>query len=167
MSIKAPTHRYFPVNPRILLRTTLATLVVAGIGSGFTARSVNSDWYFQLKKPSWQPPGPLFGPVWTLLYVLMAVSGGIIWSKQGNGWRLGKALFAGQLSLNTLWSAAFFGLRSPAAGLAVITPLLAAIYAYTIWAWKRSQLASLLFVPYDLWTTFAAALNAWIFAANR
>jgi tryptophan-rich sensory protein len=142
-------------------------LLVAGAGGFFTANSVSS-WYLELKKPSWNPPSWVFGPVWTILYGMMALAAWLVWRRLGfaNGSRpLG--LFAFQLALNALWSPLFFGLRSPLAGLLDIVPLWAAILATLVSFWKISPLAGTLFMPYWLWVSFATALNFTIWKMNR
>lgn len=138
----------------------------AAVGGALTASSVG-DWYRTLAKPSWNPPDWLFGPVWSGLYLLMAVSAWLVWRR--GGWRASRgafALFALQLALNVGWSAVFFGLRRP--GLAVLEVLLLwlTILATIIAFWPKSRPAVLLLLPYLAWTSFAALLNWTIWRMN-
>lgn len=126
-------------------------------------------WYATLRKPAITPPGWVFGPVWTALYLMMAVAALLVWLQ---GWRTpgvktALVLFAVQLVLNLLWSPAFFGMQSPVAGLIVIIPLWAAVLATTMAFFRVSTVAGFLLVPYILWVSFAAVLNYLIFALNR
>jgi benzodiazapine receptor len=142
-------------------------LGVAGAGAIFTSGSVG-DWYLTLQKPSWTPPSWLFGPVWTILYLMMAIAAWLIWRKWGLD-KVGGALglFAFQLALNAAWSPLFFGLKNPLAGLLDIIPLWVAILVTLLSFWKISPVAGLLMVPYWLWVTFAAGLNFAIWKLNR
>lgn len=147
----------------------VACFGAAAIGSGVTGPALKRPWYRDLKKPSWQPPGGLFGPVWSTLYSLMSVSAGLLWSSQPRQPAATRAkwLFGLQLVLNALWSVVFFGRRSPGAGLAVIVPLELAIIGYVACARRVSRAASWLFVPYAGWVAFASVLNGWIWHQNR
>jgi tryptophan-rich sensory protein len=134
---------------------------VAALGERATADSL--EWYEGLRKPSWTPPGWVFGPVWTVLYALMAVAG---W----RAWREGRSpaatlLFLLQLGLNLLWSWLFFGLRRPDLGLVGVVLLWLALLA-TIVAFRRVSRAAWLLVPYFGWVSFAAALNLQIWRMN-
>lgn len=146
------------------------TAGAAAIGNVATNASVR-DWYPTLKKPPFNPPGWVFGPVWSALYIAMATAAWRVWRKRN--WRnrdeveRSTALYGVQLALNSAWSLLFFGLRSPAAALAEIGVLWAAIVA-----WYRSAVAidpasRWLILPYIAWTTFAAVLNASIWWLNR
>ena len=152
-----------------------ATLVLC-VGSCFAAAAVGAmftnpnvpGWYANLAKPSWTPPGWVFGPVWSLLYLLMGISAWQVWRKTGFraaamplGW------FGVQLVLNAAWSGLFFGLRSPGAALIEIVLLWGAILATTIAFWRRSALAGWLMLPYLAWVSFAVALNLAIWNLNR
>ena len=138
-------------------------LAVGGLGGFATAQSV-TDWYPTLVKPSWTPPAWLFGPVWTALYIMMGLSGWLVWRVGSSGKALG--LFAVQLALNLAWSFLFFGMKSPVSGLVCIVLLWLAIAA-TILAFRRkSAVAALLLLPYLAWVSFATALNGAIVALN-
>lgn len=144
----------------------LLSFAVASLGSWFTGMSLG-DWYGQLKKPSWTPPGSVIGPVWTVLYIMMAVSAWLVWRVTGfRGGAPSLGLYGLQLVLNASWSGAFFALRSPAAGLAVIMALWWAVLATLLLFWKVKPLAGMLLVPYLLWVTFAAGLNYVIWHLN-
>ena len=141
-------------------------LGVGWMGSIFTRPSIEA-WYVYLNKPVFTPPSWVFAPVWTLLYVMIGIAAGIIWSTGGE--REGKKarlLFIVQLALNVLWSPAFFGLRWPLAGLVVIVPL--AVYAVLcLRAFLRlNKAAGFLMLPYLLWLFFAMVLNASIVILN-
>jgi len=149
-----------------LVVVVVVTFAAAGIGSVFTSGSV-SQWYPALEKPSWTPPGWLFGPVWTALYTLMAVAAWVVWRKEGwAGARAALVLYAVQLALNAAWSPLFFGLRMPGVAFAELVVLWLAIIAMAVAFWKKSLVAGALLVPYALWTTFAAALNLAIWRMN-
>lgn len=139
--------------------------IMGGLGAFFTLSSVNS-WFIALNKPIWNPPSWLFGPVWTLLYVLMGIACYLIWKSDHPQKKALLKLYAIQLILNALWSPAFFGMQSPFLGLLVIIPLWAAIVLCILQFKKVSQLASGLMVPYLLWVTFATVLNASIWLMN-
>ena len=156
------------VRPPTFVPALVVCFAAAAVGARFTTPAVASDWYHQLKKPPWQPPAGLFAPLWTILYTLMAVSAAMLWSRPDTRKiRLSKVLFGSQLTLNAAWSYAFFGRRSPGTGLVVICALVTSIFTYAVKAWSESKAASVLFLPYDLWVSFAAVLNGWIFFANR
>lgn len=124
-------------------------------------------WYTNLDKPPWTPPNWVFGPVWTTLYVMMAVAAWLVWRRSGfPAAALPLTLFALQLSLNVAWSALFFGLRMPDAAFVDIVLLWAAILT-TLCAFRRSTpAAGWLLLPYLLWVTYAATLNLAIWRMN-
>jgi tryptophan-rich sensory protein len=135
----------------------------AALGALFTTAAVR-EWYPTLRKPSFTPPDAVFGPVWTLLYALMAVAAWLVW--RGPHGLVALPLYWVQLALNVLWSALFFGRRAPRAGLWCVLLLWAAIAA-TIAAFARhSHLAAALMLPYLLWVSYAGALNAAIVRLN-
>jgi tryptophan-rich sensory protein len=143
-------------------------IVAAGmLGNSATIPNI-APWYESLAKPPLTPPNWLFGPAWTILYILMGVAFYRILrgDPAAPGRRAAILLFFGQLVLNALWSVAFFGAHSPALGLVVILPLEALIVA-TIYAFARlDRTAALCLVPYALWVAFATWLNVGIFALN-
>ena len=150
------------------LAACIAVCLLAGvIGAVFTSGAVPT-WYAGLKRPPITPPAWVFGPVWTTLYVLVGIAVFLVWRK---GWgepgvKLAMVLFAVQLGLNAAWSPAFFGMRSTLAGLVVVLPLWAAIVATVAACSRVSTSAALLLIPYLLWASYAAVLNAWFWALN-
>jgi translocator protein len=150
----------------------LALLLVLCLGVGFvgsiaTASSI-ADWYPGLAKPSWTPDSSVFAPVWTALYIIMAVAAWLVWRKgmRYAGVRAALALFGAQLLLNLLWPFLFFALRSPEAGLLGIGALLVSV-AFTTWAFfGLSRWAGLLMLPYLAWVAFASLLNLAIWRMN-
>jgi tryptophan-rich sensory protein len=125
------------------------------------------EWYASLKKPSWNPPGWVFGPMWTTLYVMMAVAAWLVW-RQG-GWgkqRKPLVIFLAQLVLNAAWTPLFFGLKYPGLAFAEILLLWLAIAA-TVAVFRRvSCAAAWLLAPYLAWVSFAAALNFTLWRLN-
>ena len=122
-------------------------------------------WYAILTKPSWNPPNWIFGPVWTFLYISMAVAAWLVW-RQGGLWQWALAIYAVQLALNAAWTPIFFGLHRPGAALVEIAALLIAIAATTISFWPRSLAAGILMVPYLAWVSFATVLNFALWRLN-
>ncbi|MCB8822948.1 tryptophan-rich sensory protein [Microvirga rosea] len=153
-----------------LQRLLIAVLPVAAAGIlGTIATTPNiPTWYAGLVKPGFTPPNWLFGPVWTLLYAMMAYA---LWrilflGKDTPGRGTAVTTFFVQLALNALWSWVFFGAHSPLAGLAVIAFLLVAILATIHAFWPLDRAAALLLVPYLAWVGYATALNAAVWRLN-
>jgi len=125
------------------------------------------DWYEQLAKPSWRPPNWLFAPVWTVLYVTIAVSGWLVWREAGfAGAALPLAIYALQLGLNAAWTPLFFGLRQPGWAFFEICLLWPAVLWTTLRFGRIRPLAGYLLVPYVLWVSFALVLNGTIWLMN-
>lgn len=153
----------------------------AWIGSIVTAPAID-DWYREIAKPSWTPPGWLFGPVWTALYAMMGIAAWLVWrrrpkqqpteagvearSESPDPRKIALALFAIQLALNAAWSWIFFGMKSPGWAAIEISALWVAIVCTMTEFYRVSPIAGLLFVPYLGWVTFAAALNIAIWSLN-
>jgi tryptophan-rich sensory protein len=158
--------------PRGRTWAALAGFIGASLGAGVlgsiaTASSV-ATWYQTLERPPLAPPGAVFGPVWTTLYVLMGTSAWLVWKHRDHpAARRTLAIFGVQLAVNTLWSFAFFGLQSPLLALAVIVPLWGLIAAYMVSAWPVRRAATWLFAPYLAWVSFATYLNAGYWWLNR
>jgi translocator protein len=153
----------------IRLAISIGVCLAAGfIGSIFTTASIPT-WYATLEKPSFNPPNWLFGPVWTILFILMGISAFLVWrvGLSEPNVRIALIIFIIQLIINALWSVAFFGLRSPIAGLIVIIVLWIAILLTILSFAKLSITASILLIPYILWVSFASILNATIYVLNR
>jgi tryptophan-rich sensory protein len=134
----------------------LVTFAAAAVGSRFQP----GTWYAALERPSFTPPGAVFGPVWTLLYLLMALAAWLVWRRGGfAGARLALSAYLLQLALNAAWSWLFFGEHRIGLALADIIVLWLAIAA-TAWLFHRhSRTAALLLLPYLAWVSFATALN--------
>ncbi len=144
------------------------TAAAAILGSVATSRRLRQPWYLRLRKPSWQPPKWLFGPVWTVLYGTIALSGFGVWAAQPSRERTrALRLWGVQLASNAAWSWLFFGAKSPKAGLADMLVLLPSIGLYANEARKVSPGAAWLIAPYLGWSTFATALNGAIVLENR
>ena len=153
-----------------LIKLSVSILVCIGaavVGSFFTTPAIPT-WYAALQKPSFNPPNWLFGPVWTALYLMMAVAAFLVW-RQGLdkvAVKLALGLFGVQLMLNTAWSLLFFGLRSPLLGLIDIGLLWLAIAGTLAAFLKVSTAAGLLLCPYLAWVSFAALLNFSLWRLN-
>ena len=148
---------------------SLAVTFSAPVIASFVTAPGSSDWYANLNKPFFNPPGWVFGPVWTALYILMAVSAALVWQKglAGPIVRMALALYLVQLVLNGLWTPLFFGAKMPLLAFIDIVLLWAAIIL-TILAFVRvSRYAALLMLPYLAWTSFAAVLNFSLWYLNR
>jgi benzodiazapine receptor len=139
----------------------VAVVIVAGWGGVVTDTGPDS-WYAGLEQPSWNPPDWLFGPVWSVLYLAMAVAAWLVWRQ---GLHAPLAVYAVQLALNLAWTLVFFGAESAWGGVVVIGALWLAIVA-TIAAFRPVPVAAALLVPYLGWVTYAAALTVAIAVAN-
>ena len=138
----------------------------AGLGAAATSTSV-SGWYQTLTKPSWNPPDWLFGPVWTLLFLMMAVAAWLVW--RGHGTRAARSAlkwFGIQLTLNVLWSFLFFGMQRPGIAFTEIVALWISIVATCLAFQAKSNTAALMLAPYLAWTSFAVILNFAIWRMN-
>lgn len=141
-----------------------AVAIVAALGGLITETGMGS-WYDRVAKPAWQPPSWVFGPVWTTLYLAIAVAGWLWWRERPAGetvvrwWTL-------QLALNLAWTAAFFGLERPGWALATIVALDVVIAICILVGWEIRRAGSILFLPNLAWTSFATALNLAIVRLN-
>lgn len=147
----------------------LLCLAAGGIGGFATAENVDT-WYRTIEKPSWNPPGWLFGPVWTTLYVMMGISGWLVWKNQKSSAaakRNALALFGVQLILNGLWSFVFFEWHLLAWALIEILILWVAIVATLVAFFRIRKAAGWLLVPYLAWVSFASFLTYTIWMLNR
>ena len=140
----------------------LGVTVGGGLAIGYLARP--GAWYERLRKPSFNPPNWIFPPVWTALYILIAVAGWRVFLRDPQGPAF--ILWVVALALNFLWSPVFFGLQKPAAALAVVLALLAVTIAFIAVAWPVDVVAAALFVPYAAWVAFASTLNTAIVRLN-
>jgi benzodiazapine receptor len=144
----------------------LAASVAAG-GIGAIASADANVFYGQLSRPAWAPPAWLFGPVWSVLYVLMAVAAWLVWRKRGfRGASTALWLFFIQLAANALWTWLFFGLHHGALALVEIAVLWLLIAANILSFWRLQRLAALLLLPYLAWVSFASALTLSLWRGN-
>jgi benzodiazapine receptor len=147
-----------------LIVSIVICLGAAGIGSLMTTPALH-PWYASLSKPSWTPPNWLFAPVWTILYIAMAIAAWLVWRKVGLT-AAPMQLFLLQLLLNVGWSAVFFRLRSPGTAFSEIVMLWLAILATSIEFWTAVPAAGWLLLPYLIWVSYATALNFSIWRLN-
>ncbi len=139
-------------------------IVIVGAAAWVGSNFEPGQWYTTINKPSWTPPGIVFGPVWTILYILMAVSAWLVWMKVGfDRAAIALTLFVIQLAFNAIWSVLFFGLHLIGLALIDIILLWLAVMATTIAFWRHRRLAGLLMLPYMAWVSFAVILyiNIW------
>ena len=153
----------------VKLLVSIIICQLAGLIGSLATTPAIPVWYASLRKPAFTPPSWLFAPVWIVLFLLMGCALFLVWRQDVSIPAVKSALvmFAVQLILNVLWSFAFFGLRSPLAGLVVICVLWIMIVATIIAFFKVSTIAGVLLIPYILWVSYAAVLNAAIFTINR
>ncbi|MBK6936983.1 MAG: tryptophan-rich sensory protein [Chitinophagaceae bacterium] len=143
-------------------------VIVGGLSGFFTVTGADS-WYQTINKPSWNPPGWIFGPVWTTLYILMGIALFIVWKTDATGSvkKYAVLLFAAQMLLNFFWSFIFFSQQQPGWAFAEIVMLWILIFL-TIFAFARiNNTAAWLLVPYISWVSFAAILNYTIWQLNK
>lgn len=153
-------------NPMLgLLGWLCACYAAAALGGLASAQA--GAFYASLVRPLWAPPGWLFGPVWTVLYLLMALSAWLVW-REGGFRKAGAALglFLVQLGVNALWTWLFFVWRQGGLALAEILLLWLLILATALLFWRRSRLAAALLIPYLAWVSFAAVLTWAIWKGN-
>ncbi len=141
-----------------LVAWLIVSFIAAAIGA---TASVNAGpFYLQLQRPTWAPPANVFGPVWTILYTLMAIAAWLIWRVDGlRGARLALTLFFLQLAVNAIWSWLFFAWHLGAISFADILLLWTLIVVTLIMFWRIKPLAGALLIPYLLWVSFATVLN--------
>ena len=141
---------------------------LAGVLGGLATAPAIPTWYATLVKPTWTPPGWVFGPVWTVLYALMGIAAARVWirHRQTSAGKRSLALFGAQLALNAEWPVLFFGLKAPGAALVSIAILWATILALIVWWWRLERTSAALLIPYLAWVSFATALNAAIVRLN-
>ena len=142
-------------------------LAVTFIAPALGAFSPPGEWYASLNKPSWNPPSWIFGPVWTVLYTMMAVAAWLVWRR--GGWttqRRALSLYFVQLALNAAWTPIFFGMNMPGLAFAEIVLLFAAIIATALAFHGASTVAAMLLVPCAAWVGFASFLNLTLWRLN-
>ncbi|MCM2372087.1 TspO/MBR family protein [Aporhodopirellula aestuarii] len=141
-------------------------LGAGGLGAIATTPEIG-NWYKTIEKPSWNPPGYVFGPVWTTLYIMMAVAAWLVWKPAGfKPAKIPLMLFGVQLILNVAWSWIFFSQHQSGWAFAEIVVLWSAIVATTVAFFRSSKLAGWLMVPYLVWVSFASVLNYAIWRLN-
>lgn len=147
------------IKPVLIHILSIAAVIGAGglIGATFTP----GDWYAALDKPAFTPAPWVFGPVWTVLYVLIGWVGARKWLHGGQ-----RGLWIGQMGLNFLWSPVFFGAQSPLGGLVIILAMLAVIVAFILREWSSDRVSALMFLPYAAWVGLATAVNAGVVILN-
>lgn len=149
-----------------LLASVAICFAAAGLGSQLTVASLE-PWYAELKKPAFNPPDRVFGPVWSLLYLLMAISAWLVWRERDRAAVRGAlSLFGIQLVLNVAWSGCFFYLQRPGLALGEIVLLWLAILATIVSFFRVARAAGALLVPYWLWVSFASVLNFALWRLN-
>ena len=158
MAVEIPKRRR-----RITVLLVFLALVLGG-GLALGAITVTGGWYEGLEKPPFNPPSWVFGPAWTVLYVLIAIAGWRSFEREPRGCPM--AIWTAQLALNFLWTPIYFSAHWIGFALAVILALLATILAFIRVSWPVDRLAATLFIPYAAWVAFASILNGWIWAAN-
>ena len=143
-------------------------LLVVGGGLLIGAATGPDAWFADLRKPEFNPPNWVFAPVWTALYVLIAIAGWRLWSRSTGipAAALAMGLWWVQLGTNFLWSPVFFAAHRIDIALVVIIVLLLSIVAFIATAWSCDRIAGLLFAPYAMWVGFATALNAAFYSMN-
>ncbi len=152
------------------LKLIISVIVVqiVGITSSLATASSISGWYLTLNKPSFNPPNWIFGPVWTILYLMIGISLFLVWTTKKDTRLKDKAymIFAIQLALNWIWSIVFFGMQSPGLAAIVIFLLWITIILNFVCFYKISKVSGLLLIPYWLWVSFASVLNLAIWLLN-
>jgi benzodiazapine receptor len=124
------------------------------------SQATDPEWYRSLERPSWAPPGWVFGPVWTALYTMMGVAAWLVWRRGGfGGARVALGLFLVQLAFNAAWSWLFFGMRRADLAFAEIVLLWVLILATAVAFARHTRAAAWLLAPYLAWVAFAAVLN--------
>lgn len=154
--------------PLMALVFWVGLCVLVGLISGLLTKAEISRWYAGLRKPSFNPPNWIFGPVWTALYILMGVAAWMIWHVPRSQLRTYALIwFAIQLGLNFLWSLIFFRWHAIAGALGEISILWLAILATIVLFWEVRPLAGELMLPYLAWVSFASVLNLGILRLNQ
>ncbi len=156
------------MNSKTAMRKTATHLcfLVLVVGGGLLIGVLNrpDDWYLSLSKPGFTPPNWIFAPVWTALYVVIAIAGARIFIDHRRSAAM--RLWWAALLLNFAWSPLFFGLHEPALAMIVIFGLIVAILLFIAFSWRSDRMSAILFLPYLAWTSFASVLNAAIVALN-
>ena len=158
------------MNKTVKIAIALIVCLLVGYSASVVTRPSVASWYPTLIKPIFNPPNWIFMPMWTLLYILMAVAAGLVWDKikeQNEAVKKALAFFLIQLTLNAIWSYLFFGLKNPMLALIEIALLWLMIYETYLKFIKINKIAGYLLIPYLAWVAFAGILNANIWWLNR
>ncbi|QOG02799.1 TspO/MBR family protein [Flavobacterium sp. MDT1-60] len=158
------------MNKYIKIAIALLVCLAVGYSASTVTRPSVETWYPALIKPIFNPPNWIFMPMWTLLYILMAVATGLVWDKikeQNEAVKKALFFFIIQLTLNAIWSYLFFGLKNPLLALIEIALLWLMIYETYLKFTKINKTAGYLLIPYLAWVAFAAVLNASIWWLNK
>ena len=150
---------------KILICVVLCTGL--GFASGFSTVSEVSGWFQTIEKPSWNPPSWIFSPVWTTLYILMAIAAALIWHSDDRRKKSALTLFVIQFIFNLAWSFIFFNQHELGLAFAEILVMLVLIIATTVAFYKIKPVSAYLMIPYILWVSFASCLNGAIWLLNR
>ena len=142
----------------------LFMIIVVGGGAAIGTVTAPGDWYAALEKPSFNPPNWIFGPVWTVLYLIIGYIGWRLWQRPDMAPL--RPLWIVQLCLNFLWSPVFFAAEQPAIALAIILGLLLVIVHFIRVSWTHDRVCALLLIPYLAWVSFASVLNGAIVYLN-
>jgi tryptophan-rich sensory protein len=176
MQIHSEPHNTSYFKTGLWWKILISVIVCLGLGllSGVSSMSEIQGWYADLNKPFCTPPNWLFGPVWSVLYVLIGGSFGLIWQVAAKGRypiitkfaKQGLLLFGVHFLLNLVWTPVFFGLNNPAWGLAIILALLTMIILLIRHFFRLDRLSAFLMIPYLIWVSYATALNIGILILN-
>ena len=144
----------------------LALFIILVVGTGFTIGLLNppGSWYAALAKPWFNPPNCIFAPVWSIIYLMVAIVGWRTFERGGDSTAM--VLWGAQMALNFLWSPIFFTAHWPTVALAVIVMLFVAILGFIARQWSDDTIAAALFIPYAVWVGFASILNVAIVRLN-
>jgi translocator protein len=137
-------------------------LLAGAFGSQFQPGA----WYAALEKPPWNPPSWVFGPVWTVLYILMGVAAWLVWDRYRGAAKVALGLFVVQVIFNALWSYFFFGAQAPGLAFGWIVLLWVLIVATLVLFWRVRAVAGVLLLPYLAWVSFATVLNFALWQLN-
>ncbi|WP_160007430.1 TspO/MBR family protein [Rhizobium sp. 18055] len=145
---------------------TYIVFIAIALGGGLAigVNNLPGEWYQSLAKPPFNPPNWIFGPAWSILYVLIGIAGARTWVR--GHLSVGMLIWAGQMVVNFLWSPFFFGLQMPPVALAIILVLWVLILAFIANRWNADRIAAWLFLPYLAWVSFATLLNGSIVYLN-
>ncbi len=156
------------MDKKLRIFVSVIIILIAGLSSGYLTSTAINDWYVYLKKPFFSPPNWIFAPVWTILYIMMGISFGLIWNtiKIENIKSSALYIFSLQFVLNLIWSFLFFGLKNPMIALIDIILLWILIIICIKIFLPIHKIAAQLLYPYLLWVSFATLLNASILYLN-